>query len=268
MYYCDYHLHSEYSFDSQEKIENICEKAVQLRICEVAITDHVEFPVREDAPWPDFQRRGEIIKELREKYGKSLSILSGIESGQPWRDLQKEHSLMETVQPDFVIASVHDLDGYPLPREYRFTKENTGDFIRAYIQQMTEMAEKCDYDVLGHVTYLFRFIPAELAERFAPEKFFEEYSDLFRVIIERDKGIEINCSGLRMPVIGKTLPSPELLCLYKSMGGKIVTVGSDGHSCRSAFSGIETGYDVLKKAGFSKVTVFHERIPTEVAFER
>ena len=54
---CDYHLHSEFSFDSSEKIENIVEKALQMGIDEIALTDHAEFPLRDTAPWPDFVKR-------------------------------------------------------------------------------------------------------------------------------------------------------------------------------------------------------------------
>ena len=32
---CDYHLHSEFSFDSSEKIENICRKAIEEEISEI-----------------------------------------------------------------------------------------------------------------------------------------------------------------------------------------------------------------------------------------
>ena len=127
---------------------------------------------------------------------------------------------------------------------------------------MTAMAEKCDYDMLGHVTYLFRFIPEEIVRAIPPESFMEEYEALFRTVLSRGKGIEVNCSGLRMPSIGKTLPSLELLRLYRELGGEIVTVGSDGHSCRSAFSGLETGYQVLRDAGFSYAASFEKRIPT------
>ena len=56
--------------------------------------------------------------------------------------------------------------------------------------------------------------------------------------------------------------SLELLRLYRELGGEIVTVGSDGHSCRSAFSGLETGYQVLRDAGFSYAASFEKRIPT------
>ena len=258
---CDYHLHSEFSFDSSEKIENICEKAAQVGIREIALTDHAEFPLRETAPWPDFSERDAVITVCREKYGAILAIRSGVEMGQPWRDPELEKKLMKA-DPDFVIASVHELDGYSDPHTFPFTKENVKDFIYSYLAQMTQLASACDYDVIGHVTYLFRFIPEVLTEMFPPESFQDGYETLFKAVIARGKGLEVNCSGLRMASIGKTMPSAALLKLYRELGGEIVTVGSDGHSCRSAFSGLEAGYKVLRGAGFSYATSFLKRTPS------
>lgn len=255
---CDYHLHTMFSFDSRETIENICEKAVKDNIREIALTDHAEFPLAESSPWPDFQRRMEVIQACREKYGSALTIRAGAETGQPWRDpaLEKE---LPSKGMDFVIASAHTLDGFEDPRSYVYTEENVRPFIRAYISQMKHMAETCDYDVIGHVTYLFRFIPPELTEKYPPESFKEEYAELFRAVISRGKGIEVNCSGIRMPSVAKTLPSPELIKLYRDLGGEVITIGSDGHSCRSAFLNLEAGYAALEQAGFRYATSFEGR---------
>lgn len=255
---CDYHLHSEFSFDSSEKIENICEKAIAEGISEIAITDHAEIPLHDKAPWPDFLKRQEIISACSKQYKNKLVIREGIEIGQSWRNREQEKQLADS-QPDFIIASVHELDGFPDPRTIDFTEDNVPVFIGAYLSQMTHMAKNCEYDVLGHVTYLFRFLPEDFAAKYPPESFLQAYEDLFRVVISRGKGIEVNCSGLRMPAVKNLLPSPQLLRLFRELGGEIVTVGSDGHSCRSAFSGIEEGYKALKEAGFSAAACFEKR---------
>ena len=120
---CDYHLHSEFSFDSSEKIENICKKAVEEGISEIAVTDHAELPLRENTPWPDFERRAEIIRACSGHYNNKLTIRSGVEIGQPWRSSEMEKKITD-LRPDFIIASVHELDGFPDPREIKYT-ENT-----------------------------------------------------------------------------------------------------------------------------------------------
>ena len=256
MEYRDYHLHTEFSFDSSEKIENICEKAVMSGIKEIALTDHLELPLTDKTPFPDLEKRCGVIRKCQELYPQ-LSILSGLEIGQPWRGGVPDKVYASL---DFVIASVHSPDGYQDVKYADLSSENeVKHFLDTYLSQMIFMAKTSDYDVLAHVTFLFRYISEEAIQKYPPESFRDAYAELFTAIIDRGKGIEVNCSGLRMPTIGKTLPSLELLKLYRNLGGEIVTVGSDGHSCRSAFSGIAEGYAVLRQAGFQYAASFSGR---------
>ena len=41
--YSDYHVHSSFSFDSEETLDNIIKKAVSLNMKQIAITDHQDF---------------------------------------------------------------------------------------------------------------------------------------------------------------------------------------------------------------------------------
>ena len=112
---------------------------------------------------------------------------------------------------------------------------------------------------MGHVTLPFRYIPQELREQFPIEIFRKEYMELFEIIVQREKGIEINTSGLRT-VLEETLPNALVLQWYKDCGGRIITIGSDGHSVYSAFSGLETGYHMLKDLGYDKIATYHKRV--------
>ena len=255
----DYHLHSSFSFDSEEQISNICEKAVQCHVSEIAITDHIEFPRSNEAPWPDFSLRRKVIEENRKKYEKVLTIRSGAEIGQGWRNPNQMREIIEQEQFDFVLASVHYLESFGNPRTFPFTHDNILPFFQEYFQLMRQMAEQCDFDCIAHVTYLFRFVPEKLLYEFPPESFEEEYRNLFKILVSRGKGIEINCSGIRMPNLQTTLPSPQILEIYRQCGGRIITIGSDGHSVRSAFSGIEQGMIILKEVGFQELSCYRNR---------
>lgn len=254
MNFCDYHLHSEFSFDSSEKIENICAKALQEGISEIAITDHAEFPVSTHTPFPNLELRNSTIEKCRKLY-PHLTVLSGLEIGQPW---QGEISCDVYSSLDFVIASVHSLDGYQNINYSEMSSNEVKSFLEGYLNKMISMAKWVNFDVLGHVTYLFRFLSEEMIKEYPPESFKDAYAELFTTVIGRGKGIEVNCSGLRMPTIENTLPSPELIKLYRDLGGEIITVGSDGHSCRSAFSGIKKGYGILASVGYKHVAVYRK----------
>ena len=90
--------------------------------------------------------------------------------------------------------------------------------------------------------------------------FFEEFRQLFKVVIERGKGIELNLSGLARKS-GAPMPEEELLKLYRQCGGEIITIGSDAHVADQVGTISRAGQEMLKAAGFSYVTWFENRIP-------
>lgn len=79
------------------------------------------------------------------------------------------------------------------------------------------------YDVYGHLDYIARYAPAKSDCRFS----YFDYSDLIdgilTHIIENEKGIECNTSGLRK-ALNATNPSIDILKRYKELGGEIITV--------------------------------------------
>ena len=258
MEYCDYHLHSEFSFDSTETIDNICRKAIEMKIREIVLTDHVEFGTEDGNVWPDFNKREMVLEQCRKQYGTKLQIKSGVETGQPQRNLLLEKKFFEDNKFDFVISSIHVVGDTGRPSKYEFTEQNYFSYFEQYFAESKELADKGNYDVVGHVTFPFRYVPVEILQKYPIELFKKDYMELFEIIAGRNKGIEINTSGLRTN-LQATMPSLEIVKWFKECGGRIVTIGSDGHSVRSAFSGLEEGYRVLQIAGFESQCFFLNR---------
>lgn len=258
MCFCDYHLHSEFSFDSTEKIENICEKAVREGIEEIVLTDHVEFCTEDAAEIPDFSRREEILNKCRKRYGDQLTIRSGVEMGQPQRDPEKEKRIFEEYKFDFVIASIHIIGDTGRPSRFEFTEDNYLNYFRRYFEELRELADRCSYDVVGHVTFPFRYVPAELVQKYPIDSFEEEFRSVFKIIAGRGKGIEINTSGLRT-ALKAPMPELKLVKWFKECGGTYVTVGSDGHSVRSAFLGLDKGYETAAQAELAVWRITREK---------
>ena len=84
--------------------------------------------------------------------------------------------------------------------------------------------------------------------------------EIFAVVIENGKAIELNVSGLNM-TMHDTLPSKRYIKMYHDMGGQYVTVGSDSHYKDKIAVNVDTGYDILKECGFDSFTVFENRKP-------
>ena len=89
-------------------------------------------------------------------------------------------------------------------------------------------------------------------------------SSLLSVIIERKIALEINTSGLYLknPII---MPDEKVLDIYRDMGGRLITIGSDAHAAENAASGIHYAEELLKKAGFSSVCIYRKRIPVLIS---
>ncbi len=258
MQYCDYHLHTEFSFDSREKMDAVCQKAVEEGIREICFTEHVEFAAEDAREWPDFAKRQLELEKCRSLYGDRLTILSGIESGQPYREPEKERELFAKQEFDFVIGSVHIVGNTGRPSKFPFQENNYLEYFRQYFTESKLLAEKCEFDVMGHVTFPFRYVPEALLEAYPIEGFRKEYMELFDLLASKGRGIEINTSGLRTS-LKSTMPNVQIVKWFRECGGQIVTVGSDGHSARSACSGIVEGYRVLQEAGFDKVALYRNR---------
>ena len=84
--------------------------------------------------------------------------------------------------------------------------------------------------------------------------------EIFKVIIQNGKGIEINTSGLRQKY-GDVFPSFKYIKLYRELGGEIITIGSDSHTTEDLGKGIPEGISLAEKAGFTYVSYFIKRKP-------
>ena len=109
----DYHIHSLFSFDSEEKPENIINQAISLGMKQICFTDHQDYnwPMEEESPLLNIEEYVSTIAALRKKYNDKIQIFTGIELGlmngneNLCRDLLSKHNF------DYVIGSCHIVDG-------------------------------------------------------------------------------------------------------------------------------------------------------------
>ena len=87
-----------------------------------------------------------------------------------------------------------------------------------------------------------------------------EIVEILKEVIKQGKGIEINYSGLRQK-IADTLPSYDIVKLYKSMGGINITVGSDAHRLYAIGDHTKEAMNILETVGFNYITLYENRIP-------
>ena len=56
--YADYHIHTEFSDDSREPMENQIERAIELGLEEICFTDHVDYGIKKDWEEGNIEWRG------------------------------------------------------------------------------------------------------------------------------------------------------------------------------------------------------------------
>lgn len=134
--------------------------------------------------------------------------------------------------------------------------------FRYYEEMLRVVLEFDDFDVLAHVDLISRYDPAG---SYPFEKIKDILTDIFKIIIEKGKGIEINTSSWHYG-LADTMPSGDILRLYHSLGGEIVTIGSDAHKPEYIGDHFEDARNILKEIGFTKIYTFekHKPIPHDI----
>lgn len=265
MFLADYHTHSVNSPDGRERIEDLCEGALAASMSEIVVTDHFDAAQNKMFSSPFFYEKGrDECFAAKNKYHNRLKVLFGIELGQPHFDLPACQALLEKKEFDFVIGSIHNLTGDRDVYFFDYQKIDLKKVFLEYVQELIEMAKKADFDVVGHLNYPARYMWTQAKKEVVLSDYEEYWRELFRILVEDGKGIEVNTSGMRQS-IGMMLPPLYLVKLFKECGGEMITVGSDAHTKRDVGKHICEGIELLREAGFSYVSAFEKR---QVRFEK
>ena len=260
-YLYDYHIHTNYSIDGKNSIFDVCESAIRKGLKEIAITDHFEPTIKDrrceeyrpNESWIEIIKANEIFK------GK-LKVKMGVELGQPHLFLNESKQLVNSVPYDYVIGSAHKLPTGMDVGQINYSNVTLEDICHTYINQVKQLVELADFDCVGHIDLIKRYCTNHYNTRVTLMTQYELLKEVFKILILKSKGIEINTSGLRQAP-KETMPGIDVLKLYRELGGEIVTIGSDAHNAKDVAEGIEMGIESAKLAGFNHLTLFNNRIP-------
>lgn len=261
MYIADYHLHTDGSCDGRCTIEEACEMAIARGADEIAITDHIEM-LEHMVVSKDFyyQNIHDQITWAQNHFAGRLVVKRGAEIGQPLANLPEITRYLKRYRHDFIIGSIHKVFHDKDLCNYNFAERDCNSVYQNYVHALIQMAKEFDFDVMGHITYPLRYMSRQGREEVDLKNYRPMFRELFRLLIERGKGIEVNTSGLRQS-LKETLPPFEVVKLYKECGGEIVTVGSDSHFPAHVLANVRDGYTLLKEAGFAHYATFTDRLP-------
>lgn len=265
----DFHTHTLFSFDGNPvaTVDAMCEAAIAKGLSHLALTDHCDINGEVEGLYAILDKKAvfEAIAAAKKKYESKLTVLFGIELGQATQYPAEAKALLECYPYDIVLGSLHNLAGepdfcfmgspnpkYPAPQFAEMTEAE----IAAYFDRvLDETLALLDFDgicVLTHLTYMHRYVRrAGKAMDFAP--FTEKLAYVFEKTIQKGVALELNTSTILRE--GISMPTPELLSLYRRCGGKLVSIGSDAHAPEAVAQNFDIGAKILTDCGFTEIAV-------------
>ena len=268
--YSDYHVHTYYSDDSTYLMENVIKDAITKGMDEICFTDHVDYGIKKD--WDegpveylygqpqvnvDYPKYFKEIESLRKKYPEII-IRQGMEFGVQVHTIPRYQKLYERYDFDFIILSIHQVNNQEFWTQDYQKEKSQQEYIEGYYQEMLNVVKKYkNYSVLGHLDLMTRY---DEIGNYPFEKVKSIITEILKTVIQDGKGIEINTSSHRYGLKDST-PSRDILKLYKELGGKIITIGSDSHKPEHLGAYIDEAKELLKEIGFDSFCTFEKMKP-------
>ena len=258
----DLHTHHQRCGHAEGTIEDYIRAAIDAGLAAIGISDHSPYfadPADHPHPgttmarseFPDYVRE---VLELKRKYEGKIDVLLGVEADffPEHADVYRRH--LEAYPFDYVIGSVHVVEGKSIFNRNRWKNLDDAEKIRvkdAYHDLIEQSAHSGMFDILGHIDAMkgyypaFSDIPSHNLER------------VIRTIGECDLTIEVNTSG-KTKDVGGWYPSDSILELALHAGVH-VTMGSDAHVPERVGDEFELVAKRLREIGFKEWVYFKGR---------
>lgn len=256
----DGHIHTSFSADSETPVTSQINRAIELGMTELCITDHHDYDTSFcDMDFTlDFDTYFSTLERIQAEYRDKIQVNIGIELGLQVHVKDVLDSIASRYPFDFIIGSSHYVDRqdpyYPSFFEGRTEREA----YERYLAVTLERVRKLDcFDVCGHLDYVIRRGPTR---KFSYSEYRELIDPILKTLIENGKGLECNTGGFRCG-LGQPNPAADVLSRYRELGGEILTVGSDAHVPEHLGGDFDRAEVLLKQCGFRYYTVFHQRKP-------
>lgn len=263
----DCHTHTNYSPDSQAKLEDMVQTAVDRGIQVYGITDHCDvLKFKEQDYFKLMKDCAEHVKKVQQT--TNIKLLTGLELGEPYEDIKEAERMIKSYDFDCIIGSLHAIIGQP---DFYFadydnmTDDDVNQMLNVYFDELLKLVEWNGMDILAHITYPYRYIiqRGRLTGGVSYKIFDEKTKIIYKRLIENDKALENNTASFGRTELDYKA-NLHFLNLYKQCGGKRISIGSDAHDTKRVGEGIMEGYKMLKEIGFEAVTYYENRKPVDV----
>lgn len=254
-----YHVHSKWS-DGEGEIAEYIRAANELGLDEVGLSDHyVLTPSRRQPNWgmrlDGVDDYVEAVQAADGEAREGLVVRLGVEADFIPETIGEVKGILSTHPFDYVIGSVHIVDGFPIdgyPEDWApLSLDEKNDVVRLYWTRVRQMADSGVYDIVGH---------ADLTKKFGFRPTIDisaQVSAALDAIARSGMTVELNTSGWFMPV-GEAYPEPSIL--RGSFQRHIpVIVTADAHNPANLSRGFDDAYQLIREIGFTQVASYAGR---------
>jgi len=240
----DLHVHLVGHNDREANRENIrafLDEASRQGLKEIGFADH-------DYYWD--QMNLPLIREVAKEY-PNLAVRIGIEAEYRPQDEGRIKDLLEQFPFDFVIGSIHEMNGwvFDIPEEeHQHRKKDADELYREYFDVVTSAAKSGLFTTIGHfdLIKIFGVRPKTDVLELADEA--------LTTVAKHGLVLEVNTNGKYKPV-REFYPERRLLEEIQRRGIEF-TLGSDAHCAGVVGRDIKEASQLLREIGVHSIVGF------------
>jgi histidinol-phosphatase (PHP family) len=262
----DYHMHLRWPDDgltarySADRAEEYVAQARRVGIDEIGFSEHLYYfrQTRDlwEIPWMlerCLDDLDEYVDAVVEAKGRGLPVKLGLEVDY-FPGIEAE--LAELLEPypwDYVLGSVHFVDGFPVDQEPALVhKLPVGEAWRRYFVWLRNAARSGLFDSLAHPDLVKIF-----AMRAPDDETHYLHVETADAIEAAGVCVEVSAAGLHKPV-GELYPDRELLAACSERGVPI-TLASDAHRPEHVGRDVDRAAAFASDVGYETITIFDRR---------
>ena len=253
----DQHVHSSFSFDSNEELENYINISNK---SDIVTTEHLDFDnpiINYKDSSIDYLKYIEQIEILNKKY--SNKFFSGIEIGYTQKTEKRIEEFLKDKNFNLKLLSIHQNGNY----DYMCVNKKLISLevlIQEYFEQMIQALESSiEFNVLAHFEYGLRMIDISVTD-------FDNLASVFlnkiiELIVKKEIAFEVNTKS--MYKYKKENLYNYMIEKYIKKGGKLFTLGSDAHNIKDYAYRFDDARKFLLARNVKEIILFKDKIKME-----
>ena len=250
----DQHVHSSFSFDSNEDLENYINVSNN---SDIITTEHLDFEnpiINYKDSSIDYLKYIEQIDLLTKKYSNKFFL--GIEIGYTPNSEKRIEDFLKDKNFNLKLLSIHQNGNY----DYVCVNKKLISLevlIQEYFEQMIQALESSiEFNVLAHFEYGLRMIDISVTD-------FDNLASVFlnkiiELIVKKEITFEVNTKS--MYKYKKENLYNYMIEKYIKKGGRLFTLGSDAHNIKEYAYKFDEAKNFLLSKNIKEIILFKDKI--------